>query len=239
VAVFLRAAVGIARALGTLRRGVVLRDLSPSSILIDTATGEAWLTGLELSPHLVRDPAADLTRLVARNLAYMAPEQSGRMNRSVDSRSDLYSFGALLYEMLTGTPPFSATAPIEWVHCHIARQPVPSTDRVAGIPPVVSALVLKLIAKNPEDRYQTASGVESDLRKCLFDWESTEHVEPFPLAARDVPDWLLIPERLYGREREVALLVDAFERVTHRGRQTLCLVSGYSGVGKSSVVNEL
>jgi hypothetical protein len=169
----------------------------------------------------------------------MAPEQSGRMNRSVDSRSDLYSFGALLYEMLTGTPPFSANEPMEWVHYHVARQPVPPADRVAGIPAPVSALVLKLLAKNPEDRYQTAGGVESDLRKCLFDWESTGHVEPFALAERDVPDWLLIPERLYGREREVALLVDAFERVLRSGRQTLGLVSGHSGVGKSSVVNEL
>lgn len=240
VAVFLRAAIGIARALAALhRRGVVHQDLSPSCILIDAATGEAWLTGLDLSPRLVCDPPSDPTRVFARNLPYMAPEQSGRMNRSVDSRSDLYSFGALLYEMLTGTPPFSANEPMEWVHYHVARQPVPPADRVAGIPAPVSALVLKLLAKNPEDRYQTAGGVESDLRKCLFDWESTGHVEPFALAERDVPDWLLIPERLYGREREVALLVDAFERVLRSGRQTLGLVSGHSGVGKSSVVNEL
>src|SRR4030095_7240915 len=169
---FLRAAIGIARALAAFhQRGGVHRDLSPSCILINAATGEASLTGLDLSPRLVCDPPADPTEVVARNLPYMAPEQSGRMNRSVDSRSDLYSFGALLYEMLTGTPPFSATEPMEWVHCHIARQPVPPTDRVAGIPAPVSALVLKLLAKNPEGRSQTARGAESDLRKCLFEWE--------------------------------------------------------------------
>src|SRR5262249_34180516 len=124
-------------------------------------------------------------------------------------------------------------------HCHIARQPVPPGERVLGIPAMLSAIVLKLLAKNPEDRYQTARGVEADLRRCLSDWNSASRIEPFALAARDVPDRLLVPERLYGRRREIAALVDAFEGVARDGRQALVLLSGYAGVGKSSIVNEL
>jgi hypothetical protein len=172
-------------------------------------------------------------------LAYMAPEQTGRMNRSVDTRSDLYSLGVILYEMLKGTLPFQASEPIEWIHCHIARAPAPLGDGVRGIPPVISAIVLKLLAKNPEDRYETARGVETDLRRCLSEWESAGSIEQFPLAAHDVPDRLLIPERLYGRQHEIAMLCDAFENVAGGGKQALVLVSGSSGVGKSSVVNEL
>jgi len=169
----------------------------------------------------------------------MAPEQTGRINRSVDTRSDLYSLGVMLYEMLTGAPPFRASDPLEWIHCHIARQPMPPGERSAGIPATLSAIVLKLLAKNPEDRYQTARGAEADLRRCLSEWDATGRIEQFPLAARDVPDRLLIPERLYGRAHEIAALVDAFEGVARDGRQALVIVSGYSGAGKSSIVNEL
>jgi transcriptional regulator with GAF, ATPase, and Fis domain/predicted ATPase len=237
----LRVGAGIARALSGLHgRGLVHRDMKPSTVLVDTATGEAWLTGFGFTTRLARERhAPDLPPAIAGTLAYMAPEQTGRMNRSVDARSDLYSLGVTLYQMLTGTRPFEASEPMEWIHCHIARQPAPPGERVAGIPSMVSDIVLKLLAKNAEDRYQTARGVEADLRRCLAEWEATGRLEPFPLAARDVPDRLLIPERLYGRERETAVLVDAFERVARDGRQALVLLSGYAGVGKSSIVNEL
>ena len=169
----------------------------------------------------------------------MAPEQTGRMNRSIDARSDLYSLGITFYEMLTGTLPFTAADPMEWVHCHIARQPVPPDERVAGIPGPLSAIVMKLLAKTAEDRYQTAAGVEADLRRCLAEWEAHRRIDPFPLGAHDVSDRLLIPEKLYGREREIDTLVAAFDRVVNHGATELVLVSGYSGIGKSSLVNEL
>ena len=125
--------------------------------------------------------------IIAGTLAYMSPEQTGRMNRSLDSRSDLYSLGVTLYQMLTGALPFSATHPLEWVHCHIARQPVPPKDRVA-VPESLSAIVMKLLAKNAEERYQTASGVEADLRRCLAEWQSHGRIDPFPLGTDDLSD---------------------------------------------------
>ena len=169
----------------------------------------------------------------------MAPEQTGRMNRSIDSRSDLYSLGVTLYEMLTGTLPFTASDPMGWVYCHIARQPVPPGERVTNIPWPVSGIVMKLLAKTAEERYQTAVGVERDLRRCLAEWETQRRIDEFPLGEHDMPDRLLIPEKLYGRASEIDTLLASFDRVAAGGRPELVLVSGYSGIGKSSVVNEL
>jgi serine/threonine protein kinase len=176
--------------------------------------------------------------VIAGTLAYMAPEQTGRMNRSVDSRSDLYSLGVTLYEVLTGGLPFTASDPMEWVHCHIARMPVPPKGLLDTIPAPVSAIVMKLLAKSAEERYQTAAGVERDLRRCLAEW-SRGSLTDFPLGEEDAPDRLLIPEKLYGREREVETLLASFDRIVKSGAPELVLVSGYSGIGKSSVVNEL
>ena len=137
----------------------------------------------------------------------MAPEQTGRMNRSIDSRSDLYGLGVTFYEMLTGTLPFTASDPMELVHCHIARQPTPPSEKVNGVPRAVSAIVMKLLAKTAEERYQTAAGVESDLRRCLTEWETRHRIDEFPLGEHDTPDRLLIPEKLYGRESEIDALL--------------------------------
>src|SRR5262249_11554627 len=143
----------------------------------------------------------DAPEVIAGTLPYMAPEQTGRMNRSVDSRSDLYAVGVTLYEMLTGALPFTAADPLEWVHCHVARQPTSPSHRVVDVPEQVSAIVMKLLEKTPEERYQTAAGVEADLQRCLTEWQSPAGIGTFPLGTRDIPDRLLIPEKLYGRER--------------------------------------
>jgi PAS domain S-box-containing protein len=241
IAPFLRVAIGLAVSLGHLHeRGLVHKDIKPANILVNLATGEVWLAGFGIASRLARErQALAPAEVVAGTLAYMAPEQTGRMNRSIDSRSDLYAYGVTLYEMLTGALPFTASDPMEWIHCHIARPAAPPTERVDEIPPAISAIICKLLAKNAEDRYQTAAGVEADFRKCLAEWESLGQVEPFPLGAYDVSDRLLIPERLYGREREIDTLVAAFDRVLAGGIPELVLVTGYSGIGKSSVVNEL
>ncbi|MEA2808342.1 MAG: hypothetical protein QOJ17_2483, partial [Rhodospirillaceae bacterium] len=181
----------------------------------------------------------DPPEFIAGTLPYMAPEQTGRMNRSLDSRSDLYALGVTLYEMVTGGLPFTASDPMEWVHCHIARRPVPPAERRKEVPGVVSAVVMKLLAKTVEDRYQTAAGLERDLRRCLAAWEARRRIDDFPLGEHDTPDRLLIPEKLYGREREIEALLASFDRVVTGGMPELVLVSGYSGIGKSSVVNEL
>src|SRR5882757_4345753 len=236
----LRLAIGIAAALGKAhQRGLVHKDIKPANILVNS-DGEVRLMGFGLASRLARErQRPEPPESIAGTLAYMSPEQTGRMNRSIDSRSDLYSVGVTLYEMLTGSLPFTATDPMEWVHCHIARQPVPPGERLKGIPGPVSAIVMKLLAKTAEERYQTAAGLERDLRRCLAAWEAQYRIDAFPLGQQDTPDRLLIPEKLYGREREIETLLAAFDRVVTSGRRELVLVSGYSGIGKSAVVNEL
>jgi len=238
---FLRIAISVSTALGKLHsRSVIHKDLKPSNVLVDAATGHAWLTGFGIASRLPRERQfPGPPEFIAGTLPYMAPEQTGRMNRSTDSRSDLYALGVTLYEMLTGSLPFIASDPMDWVHCHIARQPAPPDEQLKGIPGMLSAIIMKLLAKTAEERYQTAVGLERDLRTCLDQWESRHHIDEFPLGGQDIPDRLVIPEKLYGREREVGALLAAFDRVVTHGRPELVLVSGYSGVGKSSVVNEL
>jgi PAS domain S-box-containing protein len=237
----LRLAVGLAAALGQLHgRGLIHKDLKPAHLLVHSATGQVWLTGFGIASPLPRErQAPEPPEVIAGTLPYMAPEQTGRMNRSIDARSDLYSLGVTLYEMLTGTLPFAADDPMEWVHCHIARRPVPPAERRPEVPGVVSAMVMKLLAKTAEERYQTAAGLEGDLRRCLAQWEAERRIDDFPLGEHDTPDRLRIPEKLYGREREIETLLAAFERAVQGGAPELVLVSGYSGIGKSAVVNEL
>jgi PAS domain S-box-containing protein len=241
VSPFLRIAIPLAGALRRVHeRGLIHKDIKPANILVDAASGGVWLTGFGIASRLPRERQAPAPpEVIAGTLAYMAPEQTGRMNRSVDSRSDLYALGVTFYEMLTGTLPFTAADPMEWVHCHIARQPAPPNERDAGVPGPLSAIVMKLLAKTGEERYQTAAGVEADLRRCLADLESYGRIDRFPLGEHDGSDRLLIPEKLYGREREIETLVAAFDRVVAQGTTELVLVSGYSGIGKSSVVHEL
>src|ERR1700733_7430419 len=238
---FLRIAISVSTALGQLHsRSVIHKDLKPSNVLVDGATGHAWLTGFGIASRLPRErQSPGPPEFIAGTLPYMAPEQTGRMNRSIDLRSDLYALGVTLYEMLTGSLPFIASDPMDWVHCHIARQPAPPYVHLKSIPGMLSAMIMKLLAKTAEERYQTAVGLERDLRRCLDEWERQHRIDEFPLGEQDFPDRLIIPEKLYGREREVDALLAAFDRVVTQSRPELVLVSGYSGVGKSSVVNEL
>src|SRR6201999_4074060 len=158
LATTLRLAISFSGAVGALhKRGIIHKDIQPANVLVDSATGQCWLTGFGIASRLLRErQPPGPPEFIAGTLPYMAPEQTGRMNRSIDSRSDLYALGVTLYEMLTGSLPFSASDPMEWVHCHIARHPVPPAERVKGVPGTVSAIIMKLLAKAAEERYQTA-----------------------------------------------------------------------------------
>ncbi|MBR0799980.1 AAA family ATPase [Bradyrhizobium jicamae] len=238
---FLTLAIGIAATVGKVhQRGLIHKDIKPANIVVDCADGHVRLTGFGIASRLSRErQASEPPETIAGTLAYMAPEQTGRMNRSIDARSDLYALGVTLYQMLTGVLPFTASDPMEWVHCHIARKPVPPGELLETVPAPVSAIIMKLLAKTPEDRYQTASGVERDLRRCLAEWEVRRHIDDFTLGLQDTPNKLLIPEKLYGRDREIATLLSSLDRIIKTGVPELVLVSGYSGIGKSSVVDEL
>jgi PAS domain S-box-containing protein len=267
VALFLHLAVSLSAAIDHLHeRGIIHKDIKPANVLVNPVTGQCWLMGFGIASRLPRErQPAEPPEFLAGTLAYMAPEQTGRMNRCVDCRSDLYALGVTLYEMLTGSLPFAASDPMEWIHCHIARKPVAPTEHFETIPPPVSAIIMKLLAKTAEERYQTAAGAESDLQRCLAEWEngragvssdlsdealaksealpraeaSAYRIEEFPLGEHDTPDRLLIPEKLYGRAHEIETLLASFDRIVAGTRPELVLVSGYSGIGKSSVVNEL
>ena len=238
---FLRTAVGLCAALRQLHgRGLIHKDIKPANVLVNPDGCQVRLMGFGIASRLPRErqtPAPP--EFIAGTLPYMAPEQTGRMNRSIDSRSDLYSLGVTLYEMLTGSLPFTAVDSMEWVHCHIARRPVPPAERSIGVPAQLSDVVMKLLAKTAEDRSQTAAGLEHDLRRCSAQWEAERRIVEFPLGENDTPERLFIPERLYGREREVETLVASFDRVVKSGTPELILVSGHPGIGKSSVVQEL
>jgi PAS domain S-box-containing protein len=237
---FLQIAIGITAALAELHRhDLVHKDLKPDNVLLDAA-GHVWLTGLGIASRQPRErQALEPPEVIAGTLAYMAPEQTGRMNRSIDSRSDLYALGVTFYQMLTGVLPFTASDAMEWVHCHIARQPIPPSHRVPDLPVPLSVMVMKLLAKTAEERYQSTAGLDADLRQCLAQWESNDHMDSFTPGQHDVPDRLLIPEKLYGRKPEIDVLLAAFDRVVASGTPELVLVSGYSGIGKTSVVHEL
>jgi PAS domain S-box-containing protein len=238
---FLRLALHIATALDKVhQRGLVHRDIKPHNIIVDRANGEIKLTGFGIASQLARErQAPEPPETIAGTLAYMAPEQTGRMNRSIDSRSDLYALGVTFYEMLTGSLPFAAVDPMGWIHCHIAREAMPPRERARNVPAPVSAIVMKLLSKAPEDRYQTAAGLAWDLQTCLAGWEAAASIDAFLLGTHDRTHKLVIQEKLYGRDVEINTLVGAFERVVAQGKPELVLVSGYSGIGKSSVVNEL
>ena len=231
----------LAHALAVLHgAGIVHRDIRPANMLL--ARDDAQVRLVDLSRAASRQHEAFPSGRHAAAVgdwAYLSPEQTGRMNRQADYRTDFYSLGIVLYRLLTGQLPFQADDPLEWAHCHLAHSPPALTDLVPDIPRTVSDLVLKLLAKLPEDRYQSAGGLIADLERCRSQWQACGRIEPFALGQDDVPDRLRIPHKLYGRERERAALLAAFDHMAASGKPALATVSGYSGIGKSALVGEL
>jgi len=233
----LRLGIGMASGLSRLHAvGFIHRKLDPNNVFIDLNTGNTRLVGAYIALGSSSE-GSEAPEPLGVNLAYLAPEQTGRMNRSPGSRSDLYAFGVILYQMVTGVLPFTAKDPMEWIHAHLAIQPIPPSQRAKAVPDQLSAIIMKLLAKMPEDRYQTATGVEKDLTKCLETLESGRLIAPFPLGMCDAPQQLLISEKLYGRDSEIQTLASAFKRVASDGRPELLLLSGSSGIGKTAVAN--
>jgi histidine kinase len=238
---FLAVAVQLAETVAEIhRRNIIHKDINPNNIIVNLETEQVRLNDFGIAtrfsaeqPHRLQHP-----HLLEGTIAYMSPEQTGRMNREVDYRSDLYSLGVTYYEMLTGWVPFESLDPLEVIHGHVAKTPTPVHQREPGVPRPLSDLVMKLLAKSAEDRYQSAEGVAADLSRCRSLWESSGAIPDFALGQDDVRDRFVIPQRLYGRESEVESLLQAFDRVAG-GRTELVLVSGYSGIGKTSLIQEL
>ncbi|BAB76386.1 trifunctional serine/threonine-protein kinase/ATP-binding protein/sensor histidine kinase [Anabaena sp. FACHB-709] len=237
---FFHIAIAIASTLESLHRSrIIHKDIKPANILINPTTLEIRVTDFSIATLLPREVQVLTNHNVLEGtLAYLSPEQTGRMNRGIDYRSDFYSLGVTFFELLTGQLPFMTIEPMELVYCHIAKQPPKASDINPKIPTILSDLISKLMAKNAEDRYQSAYGLAYDLEICHKQWQETGNITSFELATKDVSDRFLIPEKLYGRQREVETLLAAFERVT-KGTTEMILVTGFSGIGKTAVVNEV
>ncbi len=240
VAEVLDIAIGLVKILAELHRHDVLhKDINPTNIVYDRQRGVLELIDFGCSSRRSRESVSALSpHSLAGTLAYMSPEQTGRTNRAIDVRTDFYSLGVTLYELLTGAVPFTSKDPLALVHCHLAREPAPVTACNPEVPQAVSDLVMKLMAKAPEDRYQSARGCLSDLERCRSEFAARGRIAPFPLGERDLCERFQIQSRLYGRERERAALLAGFERVAAGGRE-LMLIAGYAGIGKSVLVREL
>ncbi|MEG4346965.1 AAA family ATPase, partial [Microcoleus sp. A003_D6] len=248
---FLAIAIALCNALDILyRERIIHKDIKPANILINPETKQVKLIDFSIASLLPRETQTLLNpNVLEGTLAYISPEQTGRMNRGIDYRTDFYSLAVTFYELLTGVLPFQSNDPMELVHSHIAKQspnmnqPHPNSRRLAGevafpIPQVLCDIVMKLMAKNAEDRYQSALGLKYDFEKCLTQLQETGEIQSFEIAQRDLCDRFLIPDKLYGRETEVETLLQAFDRVSE-GATEMMLVAGFSGIGKTAVVNEV
>ncbi len=236
----LELAIQLATTLGVLEKErIIHKDIKPANILIHPETKQIKLIDFSIASLLPRETPEILNpNLLEGTLAYLSPEQTGRMNRGIDYRTDFYALGVTLYELLTGELPFRAEEPLDMIHCHLAQIAVPVQIVNSDIPIVVSQLVAKLMAKNAEDRYQSAIGLQQDLEQCLDQWLAQGSVAEFELGVWDVGDRFIIPEKLYGRAIEVQTLLATFERVSS-GKSEILLVAGASGIGKTAVINEV
>ena len=237
---FLAIAIQLASGLAAIHAGsVVFKDIKPSNIVISPESKIAKYIDFGIATHLEQETQEAIgLRKLKGTLSYMSPEQTGRMNRSLDYRTDFYSLGISFYEMLSGRPPFEADDPIELIHCHLAKPAISPATISSKIPLPVSHIIMKLLEKNAEDRYQSATGLHKDLLHCLSELKSKGAIAPFDLGRSDVSDRFHISQKLYGRKQELDRLLFILERVS-QGSAEMLLVMGYSGIGKSMLVNEL
>ena len=221
------------------QQGLLHKMINPFNIFVDPALGTVKLTGFGLSTRLPKENLTTLSpQLTGETLPYISPDQTGRMNRVLDYRSDFYSLGATLYELFSGRVPFGSREAMEIIHAHIARQPYPLDQMALQVPKTLSNMVMKLMAKRAETRYQSHSGLAADLLTCVDQLENQGSLSDFPLAHLDVPKELQIAPGLYGRKDEIAALEDALERVS-QGATEMVLISGSAGVGKTVLVGEI
>lgn len=237
---FLQIAIQLATTLAELHQHhIIHKDIKPQNILFHAQTGQVKLFDFSISSRLLReDQTVSNPNVLEGTLAYLSPEQTGRMNRSIDYRSDFYSLGVTFYEMLTGRLPYQTNDPLELIHCHIAKTPALPQAFNSDLPPVMSEIIMKLLAKTAEERYQSALGLKADLQTCLRMWKTIGEIPHFKIGELDSSSQFLIPQKLYGRQRQVNQLMEAFKRV-RSGNAEMMLISGYSGVGKTSLVREI
>ncbi|MBD2164734.1 AAA family ATPase [Calothrix membranacea FACHB-236] len=237
---FFPIAIAITSTLEELHRSrIIHKDIKTANILIHPSTLEVKVIDFSIATLLSREiQSLRNPNVLEGTLAYISPEQTGRMNRGIDYRTDFYSLGVTFFELLTGQLPFTSTDAMDLVYCHIAKQPPKASRTNNKIPPMLSDIIDKLIAKNAEDRYQSAYGIRYDLEHCFNQWQKTGSIARFELALKDISDRFVIPEKLYGRQSEIATLLAAFERVI-KGNTEMILVAGFSGIGKTAVVNEV
>ncbi|SKB11133.1 putative Mitogen-activated protein kinase kinase [Planktothrix sp. PCC 11201] len=236
---FLKIAIATTENLGFLHAAnIIHKDINPSNIVFNPTTGQVKIIDFGISTKLTREnPTLKNPNVLEGTLPYMSPEQTGRMNRSLDYRTDFYSLGITFYELLTHQLPFDSTDALELVHFHMAKKPLSPSQINPEISQVLSDIVMKLMAKNAEERYQSGLGIKADLEICLNQLINTKTISIFPLACQDISDQFKIPQKLYGREAEIETLLTAFERVYEQSE--FFLIAGYSGIGKSAIIQEL
>lgn len=236
---FLRIAIQLSEVLGQIhQQRIIHKDINPANIIWNPVTQQLKIIDLGIST-LFSDQQERQQNVLEGTLAYISPEQTGRMNRSLDYRSDFYSLGATFYELLTGQLPFTSDDPLELVHAHIAKAAQPPHEINANIPLIISDIIMKLLAKTGEERYQSAWGIKADFEQCVKQLETQGYIDRFPLGDMDKIGQFHIPRTLYGREQEINQLLVAFERTCLRGQSEMMLVAGYSGIGKSALVEEI
>jgi len=240
IAQFLNIAIQLAKALVFLHQNQIIhKDIKPANVIINPEKNQVKLADFSIASRLNKEtPHLKNPDRLEGTLAYMSPEQTGRMNRGVDYRSDFYSLGVSFYELLTGKLPFRSSDPLELVHCHIAKQPISIQQLNPQIPQVLAEIVERLMAKNAEDRYQSAAGLLADLERCQNQNLIEGTVSNFIPGQLDAMSQLLIPQKLYGREEQIEQLLQVFDRVS-KGSGEIVSVGGYSGIGKSALVHEI